>query len=112
MSATLPCPGLSRHNRGTTGRVECRKGALGLGPDLSHAALQVCTTGAWLVLREALPPGQEVEVLLRPAPGTELRRVGRVVWSAPVGGLDKCASVAFDEPLTPAELGRVCGSAA
>src|SRR5205809_965252 len=62
----------------------CRKGALGLGANIALALLDVSETGARLRVKEALRPGQEVEVSLQgPGGGRETKMLGQVVWSIP-----------------------------
>ncbi len=89
-------------------RVECRKGALGLGRNLAVRALDLSETGIRLVLRDLLAPGDGVEVILS-GPGVrgQLKRLGRVVWCLPLSAADACAGVAFEKPLPWAEAQRL-----
>jgi len=65
-------PAPSRENRRACVRREprgrfkvwCRKGSTGLGPNLALDLLDVSQTGACLVVREPLEPGQEVHIAL------------------------------------------------
>src|SRR5205085_2563167 len=71
------------------GRVEvtCRAGRSGQGPDLAMALLDVSTSGARLMVRNALPLGQVAEVCLYPESRSGgLRLTARVVWCHPVQG--------------------------
>jgi hypothetical protein len=63
-------------------RVVCRKGTLGLGPDLAVSVLDVSESGIRLLVREALAERQEIEVgLTGPGQARAHRLVATVVWS-------------------------------
>jgi hypothetical protein len=85
-------------------RVECRKGSLGLGPDLTVVPLDISETGARLILKSALPRGQEVEVLLHNGHGRPLKRAGRIIWSFPTDDGRCCVGVRFDGHVPFADL--------
>jgi hypothetical protein len=91
--------------RGTI-RVECRKGSLGLGPDLTAAALDISETGTRLILRSSLPKGQDVEILVHGAGGygRPRKRTGRVIWSFPTEDDQCCVGVRFDGHIPFADL--------
>ena len=89
--------------RGTV-RVECRKGALGLGPDLVKFPLDISETGVRLVLKVALAEGQEVEVLISGGHAKPLKRTGRVIWSVPTEGNCHVVGLRFDGYLPFGEL--------
>ena len=77
--------------------MECRKGTLGLGPNLTVRPLDLSENGIRVVLRAELPEGQEVEVLLHGSGfARPVKRVARVVWSVPVAG-GHCAGLRFDD---------------
>jgi hypothetical protein len=85
--------------------VTCHRGGAGLGPDIAAAALDLSGGGIRLLLTLPVDAGLRVAVGLRPAgdrPPTV--RGGVVVWSVPAGDGACCAGVAFDDPLTHAEL--------
>ena len=90
-------------------RIECRKGALGLGRDLAAGRpLDLSETGMRLVLKEGLPPGAEVEVILSGGGLVKpLKRRGTVVWSLPLEAGGYCAGLNFDKPVRFAELHRL-----
>jgi len=73
---------LRRKPKGRT-RVTCRKGALGLGPNVALSLLNVSEWGVALIVGELLKKGHEVEVVLS-APGCprDVCRLGDIVWSA------------------------------
>jgi hypothetical protein len=85
-------------------RVECRKGALGLGPDLVKFSLDISETGVRLVLKVALPEGQEVEVLISGGYAKPLKRIARVIWCVPTENNCHCVGLRFDCHLPFAEL--------
>ena len=62
-------------------QVELRRGALGLGPSLAVALVDVSDDGLCVHLKEPVAPGEEVEVALgRPLGGKLHKRRGRVRW--------------------------------
>ncbi|MCI0461930.1 MAG: PilZ domain-containing protein [Gemmataceae bacterium] len=97
-----------RHSVNRIARVECRKGALGLGRDLVIQALDISQTGLRLVLKEALKVREQAEILL--AGGglpRALKRLATVAWVLPVGGGGYCAGLNFEKPLPYADLQRL-----
>jgi hypothetical protein len=82
-------------------RIECRKGNLGLGPNLVRRVLDVSETGMRLLLAAELPVGQETELLFEPrGSGKPIKRMGRVVWGFKSGDDGYCAGLHFDKPLS------------
>src|SRR5262249_15915926 len=63
-------------------RVVCRKGALGLGPNVALSLLDLSEGGVCVVVGDFLAKGQVIEVVLS-APGCprDVCRLGDVVWS-------------------------------
>jgi hypothetical protein len=63
------------------GNVTCRAGALDLGPNLALALLDLCESGACLVVRAPLAAGQEVSLTFEAAgSGRRCARRAEVVW--------------------------------
>jgi hypothetical protein len=89
--------------RGTV-RVECRKGALGLGPDLVKFPLDISETGVRVVLKVALAEGQEVEVVISGGYAKPLKRTARVIWSVPTENNCHVVGLRFDGYLPFADL--------
>jgi hypothetical protein len=89
----------------TNAKVTCRRGTLGLGPNLAGGVLDLSETGIRLVVREDLPPGLEIEVGLEglghPRP---LRLTARVVWSVATADGRYCIGAEFRRRLTYADL--------
>ena len=67
-------------------KVESRKGSLGLGANLVKYPSDLSETGVRLVLKAALNPGQEVEVLLTGGFGGPVKRLATAVWCVPAEG--------------------------
>jgi hypothetical protein len=68
-------------------RIVCRKGSLGLGPNLGVALRELSETGAQLIVNEALEKRQEIEIEFhRPAHGRPLKVLAEVVWVRPEPG--------------------------
>jgi hypothetical protein len=90
--------------RGTV-KLECRKGSLGLGPNLVRSPLDISETGVRLLLTTELKKGQEVEVLLtgggymRP-----VKRHGTVIWSLLAANGEHVVGIRFDGYLPYVEL--------
>ena len=90
-------------------RAEVRRGALGLGPDLGLALLDVSADGLRIRLREAVRAGEEVEVGLQPADGAAIRTRGRIIWCRPAGGWAFLAGVRLRRRLTAEEVATLVG---
>jgi hypothetical protein len=90
--------------RGTI-KVECRKGSLGLGPNLVLYPLDISETGVRVVLKVELKRGQEVEVLLTgggsPRP---MKKRATVIWSLPTEADAYVTGIRFDGYVPFAEL--------
>jgi hypothetical protein len=64
----------------TNVKIECRKGGLGLGPNLAISAINLAETGVRLILKTALPKGQDVEIIVLGS-SQHIKRLAKVVWS-------------------------------
>ncbi len=85
--------------------VTCLRGVMGLGPNLAVALLDVSTTGARLVLKEALPRGEEVELNLScTGRMRDVKTQGEVMWSIPAEGGGHVTGVQFNRNLPHADL--------
>ncbi len=88
-------------------KVECRKGVLGVGPNLVATTLDLSETGAHFVLKAVLDKGQDVEILMQGGGlARPLKRLARVVWSVPLEKGQCCAGLQFQQPLPFADLAR------
>src|SRR5258708_40355889 len=86
---------LRRRARGSSKSI-CRKGTLGLGPNIALTLLDVSETGARLRVKEPLRVGQEVEVgLLAMGYVREFKLTGRVVWTVPDAEGGHCVGIQF-----------------
>jgi hypothetical protein len=85
--------------------VSCRRGAMGLGPEVAVRLLDVSEAGAMLVVPEALPLGVEIELAIMP-PGQSrpLVRTGTVVRCQPLAGEGFAAGVEFQSYLSYGDL--------
>jgi hypothetical protein len=89
-------------------RIEFRKGALGLGPNLHVNTLDLSENGIRLVVRAEIAPGQEGEVLVGGVGlSRAIKRIARVVWVLPLEGGRWIAGLHFDSPLPYAALQRL-----
>lgn len=81
-----------------TSRVACRKGVLGLGPNLAVRLLDISESGARLIVKVSMGARQEVEIVLVPPGGArEVVRNGAVVWSVPTEDGAFCIGIHFDK---------------
>jgi hypothetical protein len=86
-------------------RVACHRGMSDLRPDVALALLDLSESGARLVSREALPPGQRVYLMLEgPGSGRVSRRQGVVAWSVPAADGTHCVGVKLLRRLGSEEL--------
>jgi hypothetical protein len=99
----------SRRQRGRGNlKVECRKGAHGLGPNAAVSLLDLSELGACLVLKAKWDKGQEVEVLILGGYGTEaIKRLANVVWSQPTENNCYVTGVHFQRALRYGDLQRL-----
>ena len=89
-------------------RIEVRRGAAGLGPDLADTLVDVCEDGIGVRLTAQLFAGEDVEVgLRRPDSGKVLVVRGRIRWCRPTSGGHYQAGVKFVRPLTAAEVSEL-----
>ncbi len=88
-----------RNPKGSTKAV-CRKGGLGLGPNIARAVLDVSEGGARMLVKEALQAGDEVEISLSSLSTLhDVVRVGEVVWAVPAADGSCCVGVQFHKRL-------------
>jgi PilZ domain len=88
-------------------KVECRRGATGMGKNLVAQFLDLSEGGARLVLTEALGPRDEVEVLIfGPSQSKPLKRLANVCWSLPLEAGNFCIGLEFQKRLLFAEVSQ------
>jgi hypothetical protein len=88
--------------------IECRKGGLGLGPNIAQSAITISETGVCLLLRVTLETGTETEVLVSgPGLTRPLRRLAQVVSVQPLGDGTCRAGLRFDRPLPYIDMVKV-----
>jgi hypothetical protein len=86
-------------------KIECRKGALGLGSNVLAYPLDISESGIRLVLKADVLKGHEMEVvmqggsLLRP-----LKRLAQVVWAVPLQDGTCCVGLLFQKSLLYREV--------
>ncbi len=85
----------------TTIKVECRKGTLGLGPNLADGFLDISEGGVRIILKSALEPKSEVEVQLTGfGMQKPIRVVSTICWVLPLEDGRFCVGVEFQKRLT------------
>lgn len=106
--SSAPHPNHRRERRLTarrSTRVICFKGPLGLGQNLALGAKDVSEGGICLVLAEALPVGQEVEIHLESLQHRRPIKIpGVVVWCRPTDAGPVHVGVRFEKLLPYREL--------
>ncbi len=86
-------------------RLECRRGALGLGANLASGALDISVSGVQLMTKDPLKCGEEVEVVIE-CNGIRgvIKRIGEVRWTVPLEAGGCRAGVRFSKFLTFRDL--------
>ncbi len=81
-------------------KVECRKGALGLGPNIAAGFLDLSEGGVRLLLKIDTQPGDEVELqMLGYGMKTAIKRLANICWSLPLENGLFAAGVHFQKRL-------------
>lgn len=79
-------------------RLQCRRGALGLGANVSSSFTDISENGLQLITREPVKLGDEVELILDGYGMAAVRRIGEVRWIEPTDGGCR-AGVRFAKPI-------------
>ena len=87
--------------------IECRKGIMGLGPNLTHYFLDISQTGVRLALKAPLQKGEEAEVLITGAGPQAIKRMTDVVWSLPMANGCHGTGLHFRQEMSFAELQQI-----
>jgi hypothetical protein len=79
-------------------RIECRKGALGLGPNIACGFLDVSEGGVRMIVKEELEVGGEAEVILS-SHGIKdaIKRVANVCWLVTLEGGQHAVGLHFQK---------------
>ncbi len=88
-------------------RIECRKGVMGLGPNLTQSLLDVSQTGVCLVARTALKRGDEAEVLISGCGTRQIKRTAEVAWCVTQGEKGHMTGLRFRPELSYAEMQQI-----
>ena len=81
-------------------KIECRKGALGMGPNIAVAFLDLSDGGVRLITKDALGPNEEAEVVLSGYGMREaIKRVGKVCWAVALENGTYCIGLHFQKRL-------------
>ena len=81
-------------------KIECRKGALGMGPNIAVAFLDLSDGGVRLITKEPLEPNAEAEVVLSGYGMREsIKRVGKVCWAVALENGSYCVGLHFQKRL-------------
>jgi hypothetical protein len=86
-------------------RLQCRHGALGLGPNVAASFSDISESGVQLLTRDVLKLGEEVEVILEGySIGSAVRRIGDVRWVVPLEGGGSRAGIRFQKFISYREV--------
>jgi hypothetical protein len=89
----------------STVKVECRHGSSGLGKNLVIQFRDISEGGARLVIKEALGPKEEVEVLIFGSSQSKpLKRLANACWVLPLEDGHFCVGLEFQKRLLFAEV--------
>ncbi len=110
-----PTPAVSKNRRQwprkkprSTAKVECRRGTLGLGPNLAVELLDICESGVGLMLKSAVNLDEEVEVVIRDfGQSKAIKQVARVCWCLPQPGDRFVVGLQFDTYVAYAAVQQV-----
>jgi hypothetical protein len=80
-------------------KVRCYGNPLGLGPNIAASFLDISETGARLILKTSVTPGQEVAICLEGISGNLLKRVAEVVWVVPTADGAFCVGARLQKAL-------------
>ena len=78
-----------------TVRLECRKGAYGLGKNLAKETLDISDCGARVVVLEELPANAEVELFIDSYGTKAIKRLATVRWQVKLDDGNYCIGVEF-----------------
>ncbi len=81
-------------------KVQCRKDALGMGPNLTSKVLDISDSGVRMVINESLDPMSEVEILID-GYGMKgpIKRVGNIRWLVTLDTGEFCVGIEFQKAL-------------
>jgi hypothetical protein len=97
-----------RKNPRTNVTVECRRGSLGLGKNLTVSFLDISEGGVRLTVKEKFVADEEVEVVLLGCQvGKPIKRQGKVCWAVPIETGGCCIGVEFEKRLPYIEVMRI-----
>ena len=78
--------------------MECRKGSLGLGPNLAAEILDISASGMGLIVKSALNRLDEVEVVLRNfVQSKTVKHIAQVIWCLPLQDGRFCVGLKFEK---------------
>jgi hypothetical protein len=82
----------------TSVKIECRKGAYGLGPNLASGALDVSDTGARLIITQAVDAKGEVEIIISAyGMSKPIKRMAVVRWQVALADGGFCIGAEFQK---------------
>lgn len=85
----------------TTVKIQCRKGALGLGPNVALSVLDLSDSGVRLMIKQPLDLMSEVEVLIDGyGMKDSIKRLGNVRWLINAEGGQYCVGIEFQKSLS------------
>jgi hypothetical protein len=95
----------TRHPPRARVKVECRRGASGLGPNLANELIDLSQLGAKITAKSELQIGEEVEItLLSHALQKPVRVLANIVRAEALKNGGFCSGVRFQKPVSYAEL--------
>jgi hypothetical protein len=81
-------------------KVECRRGTSGMGANLVVTVLDVSDSGTRLIVKQALEPRAEVEIILSGyGLKTPIKRIGNVRWQVALENGQFCMGIEFQKHL-------------
>lgn len=78
------------------GTIECRKGSVGLGPNLAVALLDISETGLRMLAKTVFQKGEDVEItLVSKRHARPLRMMADVAWCVEAADGQYCVGLSF-----------------
>ena len=88
-----------------TAKVECRRGTMGLGPNLALELLDISECGIGIIIKIGLKVQEDVEILVRDyGQSKTIKQLAKVCWCLKLQDGRFCAGMSFEKWLAYADV--------